>query len=207
LVDEHKQEISICSPGILQILDDSGRITGQVGGFVRYEVPNIVYDEDSLKAADIIFPQGQYRIRVVGNGTGPYSLYILQKEGSSQQEFKALSIPIAINEIHEYIVDWSKLDTSSGVLIKIDANGDGVFERSVNSDGTLTGDEFMVKSDKVMVCHLPPGNPANAHTINIDSSAVKAHLAHGDYVGECKATTTQNKFDEKIPPGQLKKSK
>ena len=38
---------------------------------------------------------------------------------------------------------------------------------------------------KVDVCHIPPGNPANAHTINVSVNAVPAHLAHGDYLGEC----------------------
>ena len=40
-------------------------------------------------------------------------------------------------------------------------------------------------SDKVVVCHIPPGNPANAHTISIGAPAVDAHLAHGDSLGEC----------------------
>ena len=43
---------------------------------------------------------------------------------------------------------------------------------------------------KVAVCHIPPGNPANAHTIVVGAAAVKAHLAHGDYLGSCKAETT-----------------
>ena len=40
-------------------------------------------------------------------------------------------------------------------------------------------------SEKVKICHIPPGNPENAHTIDIDSSSVEEHLAHGDYEGEC----------------------
>ncbi len=39
--------------------------------------------------------------------------------------------------------------------------------------------------DKVLVCHIPPGNEENLHTICIAPSAVPAHLAHGDYLGEC----------------------
>ena len=42
---------------------------------------------------------------------------------------------------------------------------------------------------KTLVCHLPPGNPDNGHDICIDDSAVPAHLAHGDYLGECVACT------------------
>lgn len=38
---------------------------------------------------------------------------------------------------------------------------------------------------KVAVCHIPPGNPANMHTIVIGAAAVRAHLAHGDKLGAC----------------------
>jgi hypothetical protein len=41
-------------------------------------------------------------------------------------------------------------------------------------------------SNKVTICHVPPGNPANAHTITVSGYAVPAHLAHGDYKGPCK---------------------
>jgi hypothetical protein len=33
---------------------------------------------------------------------------------------------------------------------------------------------------KTLICHVPRGNPDNAHTINIDVAAVPAHLGHGD---------------------------
>jgi hypothetical protein len=38
---------------------------------------------------------------------------------------------------------------------------------------------------KVDVCHIPPGNPANAHIINVSWNAVPAHLAHGDTLYQC----------------------
>lgn len=38
---------------------------------------------------------------------------------------------------------------------------------------------------KVTLCHIPPGNPANSHTISVGPAAVKAHLAHGDVLGAC----------------------
>ncbi len=40
---------------------------------------------------------------------------------------------------------------------------------------------------KVEICHIPPGNPANAHTIRVSGNAIKAHLKHGDTVGPCEA--------------------
>jgi hypothetical protein len=39
---------------------------------------------------------------------------------------------------------------------------------------------------KQLVCHIPPGNPANAHEICVGNAAVEPHvLNHGDLVGPC----------------------
>ena len=40
---------------------------------------------------------------------------------------------------------------------------------------------------KTTICHIPPGNPANAHTICVGDAAVPAHVAHGDALGSCCA--------------------
>ena len=58
-------------------------------------------------------------------------------------------------------------------------------------------------NQKVEVCHVPPGNSGNAHTICIDESAVPAHLAHGcslgscDEVDDCFATARNSVSDAK----------
>jgi len=38
---------------------------------------------------------------------------------------------------------------------------------------------------RVTLCHIPPGNPANAHTITVGCAARDKHLAHGDTCGPC----------------------
>jgi len=38
---------------------------------------------------------------------------------------------------------------------------------------------------KVALCHIPPGNPADARTVVVGEAAVPAHLAHGDSLGAC----------------------
>ena len=43
---------------------------------------------------------------------------------------------------------------------------------------------------KTCLCHIPPGNPDNAHTICVGNPAVPAHLAHGDTLGACAADTS-----------------
>jgi hypothetical protein len=39
---------------------------------------------------------------------------------------------------------------------------------------------------KVTICHVPPGNPENAHEITVSINALPAHLAHGDTIGPCE---------------------
>ncbi|MFA5261414.1 MAG: type II secretion system protein [Candidatus Omnitrophota bacterium] len=45
-------------------------------------------------------------------------------------------------------------------------------------------------NNKVTICHLPPGNPSNEQTIEVSVNAVKAHLAHGDRLGDCAGCDT-----------------
>jgi uncharacterized low-complexity protein len=46
---------------------------------------------------------------------------------------------------------------------------------------------------KVTICHVPPGNPENAHTITISQCAVQAHLRNhpGDHIGQCQQQPPQ----------------
>lgn len=52
--------------------------------------------------------------------------------------------------------------------------------------GEPPGDEDEDSTGKVTICHRPPGNPDNAHTITVGEPAVQAHLRnHGDTLGPC----------------------
>jgi len=44
---------------------------------------------------------------------------------------------------------------------------------------------------KVQICHIPPGNPANFHTITVSDKALPAHLGHGDIPGSCFANAEE----------------
>ncbi len=54
----------------------------------------------------------------------------------------------------------------------------------------VVGEDDEKEDKKVTICHVPPGNPANNHTITVGRPAVRAHLRHGDYLGECVGQTT-----------------
>lgn len=43
----------------------------------------------------------------------------------------------------------------------------------------------------ITICHFPPGNPNNAHTITILMEELPGHLAHGDTIGPCPTPTPE----------------
>ena len=44
---------------------------------------------------------------------------------------------------------------------------------------------------KVTICHIPPGEPENRHTITVGAPSVAAHVReHGDYIGACQPDPT-----------------
>jgi len=53
----------------------------------------------------------------------------------------------------------------------------GTYNVYVSNNVTATG--------KVVICHIPPGNPSAQKTMSLPSSAISAHLAHGDHLGPC----------------------
>jgi len=54
---------------------------------------------------------------------------------------------------------------------------------------------------KIEICHIPPGNPDNAHTITIPAGNLSGHLAHGDVEGPCGQAGAIKIEICHIPPG------
>ncbi len=50
--------------------------------------------------------------------------------------------------------------------------------------GLTTSSAYASRAEKVAICHLPPGNPENVQYIEVGSSAVETHMAHGDALGD-----------------------
>ena len=55
-------------------------------------------------------------------------------------------------------------------------------------------DVYADRNSKVTVCHIPPDNLLNLHTITINEKALSDHLAHGDVPGICD----ENSLDVKL---------
>ncbi len=66
----------------------------------------------------------------------------------------------------------------------LDLVGDSGFESPTAKDARDPGTPVGPRP-KVVICHVPPGNPSARHTIRVSETAVAAHLAHGDSLGPC----------------------
>ncbi len=76
-------------------------------------------------------------------------------------------------------------------------------------DVRVVGKNGKKDDKKVYICHIPPGNPANAHTLEVSINAVAAHLQHGDVLGSCNQLcgtaakapiAIEENFDVKVSP-------
>jgi hypothetical protein len=69
---------------------------------------------------------------------------------------------------------------------------------TTDQDGNLV---YSCPAKKALVCHVPPGNPANAHTICVGVAAVSAHLRnHPDTQGPCDGGLTAEPEPEACLP-------
>jgi len=54
-----------------------------------------------------------------------------------------------------------------------------------SSTSSTSSSSSSVQETQVTICHFPPGNTRNFNTMTLGSSAVEAHLGHGDRLGAC----------------------
>ena len=113
------------------------------------------------------------------------------------------AIVVSVNGNEIQLVGWPVITLSEDVKIENDQGGEGIL--SVNqvvlvvvcssedgqiiithiiilniSEGEISSDG---EDEKVLICHKP--DKKGGHTLSISSSAVSAHLGHGDKLGAC----------------------
>ncbi|NQE45677.1 hypothetical protein C5S31_06635 [ANME-1 cluster archaeon GoMg2] len=125
----------LCSPGELSVYDAQRRVTGLVNGEIKEEIPDSDYYENTVT---IFFPSDSYRYEVVGTDTGTYGLDVTSVEDGNATNFTATDIPTLASATHQYTINWSTLsEGGKGVTVKIDSDGDGVFEQHITTDNTF----------------------------------------------------------------------
>lgn len=68
----------------------------------------------------------------------------------------------------------------------------------IEIEGPEQEEEVEEEEEKETVCHIPPENPENAQTLEVDQSAVQAHLDHGDTLGTCEERTIREELPEEM---------
>jgi len=145
IVDElSKQWSSITykkfSPIELRVYDSEGKITGVVNGSARHEISQSFYRNGTIT---ILFPSDHHTCEIAGKEEGTYGLEISFVEAWNATTFNATGIPTSTDAIHQYSIDWDALSQGEeGVTVKVDSDGDGVFELTFTSDSELTHKEF-----------------------------------------------------------------
>jgi len=87
----------------------------------------------------------------------------------------------------------------------------GIHPRVDDFPGRIMGSEIGIAAcakaqefygdGKVTLCHIPPGNIGNAHTISVSPNALRAHSAHGDSIGACEGDGGPAAEDHGAPSG------
>jgi predicted secreted protein len=137
------------SPVELRIYDSKGRITGIVNGEIREEIPDSMYDKEN-EVALIFNATDIYRYEVIGTGDGFYGLEIASAKDGNASTFEANYVPIKPKSVNQFNIDWSNLSINEGVTINIDSDGNGDFEKTVNTGASYTIYPWDVNYDGVV---------------------------------------------------------
>ena len=134
LIKEH-------SPTELRVYDASGHITGVLNEEIKEEIPNSIYCSDSktvlILSAD---NPSSYRYELVGIEEGTYGLDVNYIDSSGTTSLNISNVSITPKTIHNYSIDWDTLSSGNKVVtMKIDNDGDGIFERVINLSGIAEG--------------------------------------------------------------------
>ena len=142
--------LKILSPANLQVYDSEGRITGLVNGDLITGIPFSSYKEEE-NMITVPFSYDSYHYKIAGTETGNYGFEAIFIENGNIATFTATEIPISTSTIHQYTIDWDALSQGKkGVTLQIDADGDGVFEKTVTADNNLTYDEFILQTETII---------------------------------------------------------
>jgi hypothetical protein len=160
------------------------------GGLVVGDIVHVIVDDRDLDTSD-----DPDTVEVIVTSTSdPVGItVVLTETGSHTGIFSGL---VELGETS---------DEGAGVLAA--ASGDdvtGTYDDELDGEGNdpeavsaaIAVGDTEEEGTRVTVCHRPPGNPGNQKTLTIGSSALAAHLGHGDAVGECGEPIALTKQEE-----------
>lgn len=141
----------------------------------------ITVDRDgNMKLVD---PAGR-RVALRPDGTveeANYDVLLVAPDGSRRVYWASKKTVVSFEEYTQKLAETAEESGEEGTDTAAARSGKGA------------GDDTGKDKGKVTICHVPPGNPANQHTLTVSASAVDAHLRHGDYRGPCTGAGAKGK--------------
>ncbi len=134
----------------LLVVDSSGRMYGyDSDGTVHKEIPGVV-EVSLINPTTYRIPvvQGEsFRYRVIGGHDGKYTLEIKKYGSASRASLEELiveakEIPIKVNEVDQYEVNWEKVasNAADAVKLSVDSDGDGNFDTEIFTSSNISPD-------------------------------------------------------------------
>jgi len=198
---KHATVGAVCSPVEVRIRNASGEMTGLVDGQVVRQLPGVDFEDNEFVVIGMDVALG---FVVVGNGSGTYRMLLVSGRDTGSVSFQATMIPTRPGATHVYSLDWDALARGEkAVTLKIDQDGDGVFERTLQVGSDFTGDELkytiratagaggaIAPSGAVAVIHgtdqtftITPDEGHVIHDVLVDGSSVLGQVVMDGRVG------------------------
>lgn len=160
-MDALKQNINyihaqLHSPCELEVISPTGEVTGLANGAIMAQIPRSVYGKEGVTIA---YPADAYIYKVKGIADGSYGLDITSMTDGVQLSFTATGIPISLNGIHKFEIDWELLSLGGkGVTVSVDKSGTGSHVTTFIAGSTLTEADFAAAETKT-VCSILGNDP------------------------------------------------
>jgi hypothetical protein len=118
--------------------------------------------------------------------------YNLQASLANIQTSQGINLSVNGNQITNYVFSNGILNANLNLVIGINTISIVATNECGNATKTITINYQIPVEEKIVICHIPPGNPNNPQTIEIPLSAWAAHQAHGDVMGACVPSNGNN---------------
>jgi len=135
-----------------------------------------------------------------------FSVFADDEDDDDELEFEGIITAIDENVSFDLLLEDCTTVTiftndTSGLMLDFEVEVEVVLSNSslVATEIEVEDDDEEENDNKIEICHIPKGNPSNAHTISVGMPAGKAHLSHGDLEGACEydPESTIDKWEEK----------
>jgi len=166
--------------GVSLVVDERTDIKGEINLGEMVKVTGWILDDGSWLATEIKHTRLPY-------GQGCFFFTSVVRSVDEERIVLADGLTLTLAQSGGLVVTGDRIQEGSVVRYQycVDQDGEGRVRSIFALSQLYRPVQVNEASGKVVICHFPPGNPENEHTIEVGEPALPAHLAHGDSMGAC----------------------